>query len=105
MTTIPLSTKDIEIQASVNNTRAGAQAELGRLIHAAVVNTHFRQLLLANPLNMIDRGYLGESFHFPSEMKEQIRELQAGNLEEFSSRMLKIVEAPSFSEMAVLRYR
>jgi hypothetical protein len=105
MTTIPLSTNTLDTQTPVSNARASTQAELGRLIHAAIINTRFRQLLLANPMNIIDRGYLGESFHFPSEMKEQIRNVRAGNLEEFSSRMLQIVEAPSFSEMAVLHYR
>lgn len=84
---------------------ASTKAEFGRLVHAAIINPRFRQMLLTNPENTIDKGFYGESFHFASEIKEQIKHIQAGTLEEFSARVLEIVETPSIVEMAVLHSR
>jgi hypothetical protein len=91
-------------QTPVNTPQASMKAEFGRLIHAAIINKNFRQLLLTNPVNTIDRGYFGESFHFPGEVKEKMRHIRAENLEEFSSRILQIIETPSVAEIAVLHY-
>jgi hypothetical protein len=90
-------------QAPRNDPQTSLKAEFGRLIHAAIINTNFRQRLITNPVGTIDRGYFGESFHFPGEVKEQIRHIRAQNLEEFSSRILQIVETPSIAEIVVLR--
>ncbi len=73
-------------------------------MHAAIISPQFRAHLLADPAATIETGYLGESFHFPGEVKDRIRQLQTGTLEEFASQMLEFVEVPSLSEMAVLHY-
>ncbi|HEX7557518.1 MAG TPA: hypothetical protein VF338_12890 [Leptolinea sp.] len=89
----------------VSDPKAAVQAEFGRLVHAAIINSRFRQMLLTNPQCTIEKGYFGESFHFSNEMKEQINHIRVGTLEEFSSQVLQIVDAPSFAEMAVLHYQ
>jgi len=83
---------------------ASIKAEFGRLIHAAIINTCFRETLLTNPICAIENGYLGESFQFPFELKEQIKRIQAGTLEEFSTKILNVFDTPKISEMAVLQY-
>jgi hypothetical protein len=93
-----------EYPAPVVDSQAATKAEFGRLIHAAIISPRFRDHLLVNPMNAIEAGYLGESFQFSGEVKNQLRVIQAGTLEEFASRVLKIVEVPSQAEMAVLHY-
>lgn len=75
-------------------------AEFGRLIHAAVINKSFRAKLLQNPVSCIDAGYCGESFHFPFEIKNRIKQINARSLEEFSSQVIKLINKPSVPEMA-----
>ena len=77
-------------------------AEFGRLIHAAVINKSFRSKLLQNPVSCIDAGYCGESFHFPFEIKNRIKQINARSLEEFSSQVIKLVNKPSVPEMAAV---
>jgi hypothetical protein len=75
-------------------------AEFGRLIHAAVINKGFRAKLLQNPVGCIDAGYCGESFHFPFEIKNKIKQINARSLEEFSNQIIKLINMPSVPEMA-----
>ena len=77
-------------------------AEFGRLIHAAVINKGFRSKLLQNPVSCIDAGYCGESFHFPFEIKNRIKQINARSLEEFSSQVIKLINMPTVPEMAPL---
>lgn len=81
---------------------ASTKAEIGRLMHAAIISPRFCRQLLADPVAAIEAGYTGESFHFPGEVKDQIRQIKAGSLEDFASQVLKVVEVPSLSEMVVL---
>lgn len=74
-------------------------AEFGRLIHAAVINKGFRAKLLQNPVGCIDSGYCGENFHFPFEIKNRIKQINARSLEEFSSQVVKLINIPSVPEM------
>jgi len=83
---------------------ASIKAEFGRLIHAAIINTRFRETLLTNPIIAIENGYLGESFQFSSELKERIKRIQVGTLEEFSTKILTVFDTPKISEVAVLQY-
>lgn len=84
---------------------ATIKGEFGRLIHAAIINTRFREILLKNPVCAIENGYQGESFQFSSELKERIKLIQAGTLEEFSTKILSVVDTSNISEMAVLQYQ
>ena len=105
MTSLPvmhLNISDSPIQH--NDPLTGTKAEFGRLIHAAIINPRFRIQLLSNPLSAVDKGYLGESFQFSGKVREQLSGIQADTLEEFSSRVLEIIETPSLVEMAVPHY-
>ncbi len=90
--------------ASVIEPQAANKAELGRLMHAAIVSNGFRNHLLTNPMAAIETGYMGESFQFSGEIKSQLRDIHARTLEEFASKVIKIVEVPSKAEMAVLHF-
>jgi hypothetical protein len=78
--------------------------EFGRIIHAAIINSRFRETLLKNPVFAIENGYLGECFQLSSELKERIQLIQAGTLEEFSSQILSISNPSKIQEMAMLQY-
>ncbi len=75
-------------------------AEFSRLIHAAVINKGFRAKLLQNPVSCIDAGYCGESFHFPFEIKNRIKQIKARSLEEFSNQVINLINKPFVPEMA-----
>jgi hypothetical protein len=85
--------------------QAGVKAELGRLIHAAIINQRFRQKLLTNPVNSIEDGYCGEKFHFPTEFKERLQSIKAESIESFSLQLMQILNAPRISEKAVLNFQ
>ncbi len=99
-----LATESV-VQGVVYDPNATVKAEFGRLIHAAIINRTFRDNLLANPARSIENGYCGESFQFPHELKERITLIQAGTLEEFSTQMLQVVDAPCLAEIPVLQYQ
>lgn len=105
MTSLPvMHLEKSDIQTQHNDPLAGTKAEFGRLVHAAIINPRFRIQLLSNPLSAVDKGYLGESFQFSGKVREQLSNIQANTLEEFSSRVLEITETPSLVEMAVPHY-
>jgi hypothetical protein len=81
------------------------KGEFGRLIHAAIISARFRESLLKNPVCAIEDGYLGESFQFSNELKDRIKLIQAGTLEEFSSQVLRVVNTQNIKEVAVLQYQ
>lgn len=81
---------------------ASTKAEIGRLMHAAIISPRFCHHLLTDPVGTIESGYSNESFQFTAEVKDQIRQIEAGSLEDFASQILKVVEVPSLSEMVVL---
>jgi hypothetical protein len=84
---------------------AAVKGEFGRLIHAAIINTRFRETLLMNPVCAIEAGYMGESFQFSSDLKDRIGLIKAGTLEDFSTQIMRVVNTSSVSEMAVLQYQ
>lgn len=79
--------------------------ECGRLIHAAVINKRFREMLLANPVKSIETGFSGEYFSFTREEKERIRHIRAKSLEDFAAQLMQVVEKPVVSELAYLRQK
>lgn len=99
-----LSTQAV-VPGLVYDPDATIKAEFGRLIHAAIINRSFCDRLLANPLVSIEGGYCGESFQFPTALKQGISSIQAGTLEEFSTQMMRVVESPCLAELPVLQYR
>lgn len=84
--------------------QASTKSEFGRLIHAAIISPRFCRHLLTDPISAIESGYSGEGFHFSETVENQVRHIKADSLEEFASQVLRIIEVPSMSEMAVLHY-
>ena len=68
--------------------------EYSRLIHAAVVSKRFLNALLANPIKAIEEGFCGERFSFTWEEKQQINQIHASSLAEFSQMLLQAVQQP-----------
>lgn len=68
--------------------------ECSRLIHAAVISKHFLNSLLTNPLKSIEDGFCGEKFSFSKEEKQQITNIRASSLAEFSQLLLQAVQQP-----------
>ena len=69
--------------------------ECGRLIHAAVINRRFLDMLLTNPVKSIEIGYCGEKFAFTHEEKQRIKLIHASNLADFSNQLLQAIEFPA----------
>jgi hypothetical protein len=64
--------------------------EMSRILSAAVINSHFRSLLLSDPVSAITRGYAGESFSLASNEKEKLGAIHASNLAEFAAQLSAI---------------
>ena len=92
----------INHSTTIRNHNEALNAEFSRLIHAAVINKGFRAKLLQNPVSCIDAGYCGETFHFPFEIKNRIKQINARSLEEFSNQVIKLINMPTVPEMAPL---
>lgn len=63
--------------------------ELGRLITAAIVNSRFRALLLANPAQAMLSGFQGQTFDLSQKDKELVLSIQAGSLEDFAQQLVR----------------
>jgi len=100
-----VSTKSSFGSTSSYDPQAGVKAELGRLIHAAIINQRFRQKLLNNPINSIEDGYCGEKFHFPPEFKDRLQFIKAETIESFSLQLMQMLNTPRVSEKAVFNYQ
>jgi hypothetical protein len=92
------------VTATVYDPQSAIKAELGRLIHAAIINKSFCQKLLKNPLMSIEAGYCGESFHFSPAFKESLRCVRAESVESFCSQLMQIINSQSIAEKALLYY-
>ena len=64
--------------------------EICRLLTAAVVNTHFRQMLLANPSKAIANGYAGEAFRINTDERQRLGSIRATSLADFASQAVQI---------------
>jgi hypothetical protein len=64
-------------------------AELSRLITAAVVNREFCHLLLANPALALATGYSGESFRLAVEEQELVLSIRATSLADFAMQLAR----------------
>lgn len=76
------------------------EAEVYRLLHAAVINRRFREKLLTNPINCIETGFCGESFNFPKDLIIQLKSVNANSLDEFSSKLMKLINSIPVPELA-----
>lgn len=72
------------------------ESEYSRILTAAVVNSRFREMLLANPDVAISSGYAGEVFHLGNEEKQRLASIRATSLADFA-RQLTQVTASSYA--------
>ena len=67
--------------------------EICRLLTAAVVNTHFRQMLLANPAKAIANGYAGEAFRITTDERKRLSSIRATSLADFASQAVQMQDS------------
>lgn len=74
---------------------AHPQQEISRILTAAVVNAHFRHMLLTNPAGAIASGYGGEAFHLDKEEKSCLASIHANSLADFASQIANVTRGPN----------
>jgi len=62
--------------------------EVSRIMTAAVVNIQFRQNLLSNPREAIEKGFCEETFILNQDESEQLASIYANSLEEFATKIV-----------------
>jgi hypothetical protein len=71
--------------------------EISRLLTAAVVNIHFRQMLLANPGKAIAKGYAGEAFSITTDERKRLSSIRATSLADFASQAVQMQDGSRVS--------
>jgi len=64
--------------------------EYSRILSAAVINSHFRQMLLNDPVKAISNGYSGEHFDINSEEKVRLSTIKATSLADFAAQLAQV---------------
>ena len=64
--------------------------EYSRILSAAVINTHFRQMLLNDPHQAVSRGFNGESFDLSPKEKDELSSLKGLSLADFASQLARL---------------
>jgi hypothetical protein len=62
-------------------------SELSRVFAAAVVNQQFREMLLRDPLDALQKGYMGERFLLSKEEWELIISIRAESLPDLAQQV------------------
>lgn len=63
---------------------------LGHLFAAAVVNRHFREILLEDPETALQHGYLGERFELSRDERERLISTRAHSLADLARTFLTV---------------
>ncbi len=63
---------------------AGNSSELSRVFAAAVVNQQFCEMLLRDPHDALQKGYMGEAFLLSKEERELIVSIRANSLSDLA---------------------
>ena len=61
--------------------------DVSRILSAAVVNSHFRSMLLDDPASAIASGYSGESFSLGSTEQKKLGAIRASSLADFAAQL------------------
>ncbi len=64
--------------------------EYSRILSAAVINSHFRQMLLNDPVKAITNGYSGEKFDINSDEKVRLSVIRATSLADFAAQLSQV---------------
>ena len=67
-----------------------ASSEYSRILSAAVINSHFRQMLLDDPVKAISNGYSGEQFNINNEEKVRLSVIRATSLADFAAQLSQV---------------
>ncbi|MCD6577146.1 MAG: hypothetical protein J7K66_03930 [Anaerolineaceae bacterium] len=81
----------IQTPIFINSTKTlSTEKEYSRILLAAVINSHFRRMLLNNPAKAISNGYSDEQFDINSEEKARLSTIQATSLADFAAQLSQI---------------
>jgi len=75
---------------TISPKRQLASSEYSRILSAAVINNHFRQMLLNDPVKAISNGYSGEQFDINSEEKVRLSAIRATSLADFAAQLSQV---------------
>jgi len=64
--------------------------EYSRILSAAVINSHFRHMLLNDPVKAISNGYSGEQFNINNEEKVRLSVIRATSLADFATQLSQV---------------
>ncbi len=64
--------------------------EYSRILSAAVINSSFRSMLLANPAKAIHSGYSGEKFNLDQTAQKRMSTIQATSLADFANQLANL---------------
>ena len=67
-----------------------SSSEYSRILSAAVINSHFRHMLLNDPVKAISNGYSGEQFNINNEEKVRLSVIQATSLADFAAQLSQV---------------
>jgi len=90
-----------KFQDNTNYTRlsnARLQQECSRILTAAVINSHFRQMLLSNPAKALATGYAGEAFHLANDEQNRLGSIRASSLADFARQMAQVQTAVAYGD-------
>jgi hypothetical protein len=65
-------------------------SEYSRILSAAVINSKFRDMLLADPVKAVSCGYSGEKFDLNHEDQDRLATIHATSLAEFAAQLSRI---------------
>lgn len=73
--------------SSLSTQKPVSNQEISRILSAAVVNSHFRSLLLNDPVSAIAGGYSGESFSLGYSEQKKLGAIRASSLADFAAQL------------------
>jgi len=80
----------IKPNCSFSTQKPARNQELSRILSAAVVNSHFRSMLLNDPASAIACGYSGESFSLGLNEQKKLGAIHASSLADFAAQLSAI---------------
>jgi len=79
-----------QLKPTTNLKRQLTSSEYSRILSAAVINSHFRQMLLNDPVKAISNGYSGEQFNINSDEKVRLSTIRATSLADFATQLSQV---------------
>lgn len=79
-----------QFNSTASPKRQMACSEYSRILSAAVVNHHFRQMLLTDPAKAVASGYSGEKFNLNREDSSRLASIRAISLADFAAQLSQI---------------